>query len=121
MIWGKSIEWDHIMKGKTKYSGGVKIRDKKIEGLVGNGRVRVSSPGVPLQPPALRTCRVYPSPSLAVSTCKVYGLINAGMSDVWHPISPVSEWTKILMPEPVRYRKMRIQSGTGMLRYRTEI
>jgi hypothetical protein len=31
------------MKGKTKYSGGVKIRDKKIEGWVGNGRVRVSS------------------------------------------------------------------------------
>jgi hypothetical protein len=43
LIWGKSIEWDHIMKGKTKYSGGVKIRDKKIEGWVGNGRVRVSS------------------------------------------------------------------------------
>jgi hypothetical protein len=29
MIWGKSIERDHIIKGKTKYCGGVKIRDKK--------------------------------------------------------------------------------------------
>jgi hypothetical protein len=28
-MWGKSIERDHIMKGKSKYCGGVKIRDKK--------------------------------------------------------------------------------------------
>jgi len=30
MIWGKSMERDHIIKGKTKYCGGVKIRDKKM-------------------------------------------------------------------------------------------
>ncbi len=29
MIWGKSIEQDYIIEGKTKYCGGVKIRDKK--------------------------------------------------------------------------------------------
>jgi len=43
MIWGKIIEGDHIIKGKTKYCGGVKIRDKKEMGYVENGRVRVSS------------------------------------------------------------------------------
>jgi hypothetical protein len=29
--------------------------------------------------------------------------------------------TKTPMPEPVRYRDKRIQSGTGMLLYRTKI
>ncbi len=43
MFWGKSIERDHIIKGKSKYCGGVKIRDKKEVGWVENGRKRVSS------------------------------------------------------------------------------
>ncbi len=43
MIWGKSIKRDHIIKGKTKYCGGVNIRDKKTVGYVENGRVTVSS------------------------------------------------------------------------------
>ncbi len=37
------MERDHIIKGKTKYCGGVKIRDKKTVGYVKNGRVTVSS------------------------------------------------------------------------------
>jgi hypothetical protein len=45
----------------------------------------------------------------------VYFLINAGMSDC-------PEWIKITpMPESVQYRDKRTQSGTGKLRYRTEI
>ncbi len=40
---------------------------------------------------------------------------------VRHPVIPLPEWTKIPMPEPVRYRNKGTQSGTGMLRYRTEI
>ncbi len=39
----------------------------------------------------------------------------------WHPVSLVPEWTKIPMPEPVRYWNKGAQSGTGMLWYRTEI
>ncbi len=51
----------------------------------------------------------------AVWPCRVYFFINAGMSDC-------PEWIKITpMPESVQYRDMRTQSGTGMLRYRTEI
>ncbi len=40
---------------------------------------------------------------------------------VLHLISPLPEWTKTPMPELMRYRDKRTQSGTGMLRYRTEI
>jgi hypothetical protein len=32
---------------------------------------------------------------------------------VRHPVSPVQEWTKMRMPEPVRYRNNGTQTGTG--------
>ncbi len=37
------------------------------------------------------------------------------------PVIPVLEWTKMPMLEHFRYHNKRTQSGTGMLRYRTEI
>jgi hypothetical protein len=40
---------------------------------------------------------------------------------VRHLISPEPGWTKTPMPEPVRYLDKRNQSGTRMLRYRTDI
>jgi len=41
---------------------------------------------------------------------------------VRHPVNPVPEWKEIRMPEPVRSGIRReTQSGTGMLRYRTEM
>ncbi len=41
---------------------------------------------------------------------------------VRHPVSPVPEWIKIPMPEPVRYRNKGTKwSSIGMLRYRTVI
>jgi hypothetical protein len=36
-------------------------------------------------------------------------------------VSLVSEWKEVLMLEPVRYRNKETQSGTGMLRYLTEM
>jgi hypothetical protein len=38
-----------------------------------------------------------------------------------HPVSPVPDWKKLTMPEPVRYRNKVMQSGTGPVRYRTEV
>ncbi len=73
----------------------------------------------------LWTCRVYPFPPPSVWsvvwTCGVYFFIMRECRTVRHLISPVSEWTKTLMPEPVRYRGKRTPSGTGMLRYGIEI
>jgi hypothetical protein len=68
-------------------------------------------------------CRLYPSPSLAVWTCRVYIFINAGpeCQTVQHPFSLVLEWTKLPMPEAVRYRDRGKQSGTWIFRYQTEI
>jgi hypothetical protein len=42
------------------------------------------------------------------------------MPQLWtvrHPVSPVPKWTKIPMPEQVRYRNKGTQSGSGMLWY----
>ncbi len=38
-----------------------------------------------------------------------------------HPVSPIPERKKMLMPELFRYRNKEAQSGTGMLRYHTEM
>jgi hypothetical protein len=58
----------------------------------------------------------------AVWTCRVnfFILSMPECRTVRHLISPVPEWTKTPMPEPVRYRDKRTQSGTRMLRYRTK-
>jgi hypothetical protein len=40
---------------------------------------------------------------------------------VRHPVSPVHKWTRLPVLEAVRYRDKGTQSGTGMLRYMTEI
>ncbi len=40
---------------------------------------------------------------------------------VRHLVSPVPDWQEISMPEPVRYQNKKTLSGTGMLRYRTEM
>ncbi len=48
--------------------------------------------------------------------------LNAGMLDC--PASGqsgIAEWTKMWMQETVRYRNKETQSGSVMLRYRTEI
>ncbi len=47
--------------------------------------------------------------------------LHAGMSDCPAPSQCGTGMNKYLMPEPVRYRNKGTQSGTGMLRYRTEI
>ncbi len=61
-------------------------------------------------------------PKPAVWMCRVYRFLKMPeCRTVRHPVSPVPEWTKMLMPEPFQYRNKRTQSGTGMLRYRTEI
>jgi hypothetical protein len=48
--------------------------------------------------------------------CKRAGytfLLMPECGTVWHLISPVPEWTKTLLLEPVRYLYKRTQSGTG--------
>ncbi len=37
-----------------------------------------------------------------------------------HPICPVLEWKRMSLPEEVRYRNKKTQSGTEMLRYRNK-
>ncbi len=59
------------------------------------------------------TCRVYPSPWLGVCPCRVYIWLMPEYRTVRHPISPVP--VGMLVPESVRYRVKRTQSGTGML------
>jgi hypothetical protein len=36
---------------------------------------------------------------------------------VWHPVSPVSEWKEMQMPEPVRCRNRETQAGTRAFWY----
>ncbi len=65
--------------------------------------------GVSPPPPAVRTCWVYAfTPWYSFCKCRT----------VRHPVSPISEWKRIQMPEPVRYRNKGTQSG--MFWYRTE-
>jgi hypothetical protein len=40
---------------------------------------------------------------------------------VQHPVSPVSDWKKLTMSKPVRYRTKLTQSGIFLVRYRTKI
>jgi hypothetical protein len=39
---------------------------------------------------------------------------------VWHPVSPVPDWKKLMMPEQVRYQTKLTQSGIFWVRYRTK-
>jgi hypothetical protein len=73
----------------------------------------------------LWTCRVYQFPLPAVWKCTEYPFHHYQQQlfqmpesrTVRHLVSPVPEWTKIPMPEPVQYRNKGPQSGTR-LRYR---
>ncbi len=88
----------------------------------------------------VRTCWVYPPTPSEVWTFRVYSfsslqryksagcifLLLCAMfllecRTVRHPACPELELIKMLMPGAVRYRNKGIQSGTGMLRYRTEM
>ncbi len=40
---------------------------------------------------------------------------------VQHPVSPVPDWKKLMMPKPVRYRTKLTQSGIFLVRYQTKI
>jgi hypothetical protein len=40
---------------------------------------------------------------------------------VRHPVSPVTEWKRMPMPKPVRYRNKGTHSGIQMPRYQTEM
>ncbi len=40
---------------------------------------------------------------------------------VRHPVSPVPDWKKLMMPEQVRYQTKLTQSGIFLVQYRTKI
>jgi hypothetical protein len=54
---------------------------------------------------------------------KIIGRPKSWLSEcriIRHPVSPVTDWKKLTMPELVRYRNKVSQSGIFLFRYRTE-
>jgi hypothetical protein len=74
--------------------------------------------GVPVSPTSSVNLQVVSQSIVCNAEVRGVGFISARMSDC---LASGTEINKTLMPEPVPYRDRRIQSGTGILRYRTEL
>ncbi len=108
--WNADAGLKKLTAGKNTHAGLTFLRHSGIYIWFFN---IIQQPSMDVQGISLRVCSVDGRGVLFLSMPECQTVRNL--------ISPVPEWTKTPMPEPVRFRDKRTQSGTRMLWYRTKI